>query len=182
MRLFIAIPLPAAVIHELSALSLRLRSGGHGLRWSASESWHMTLQFLGNSNREQYECTVARLHEVRAAAVPIALEGLDFFDRAGVLFAGVRGTRELFLLQERVAAATQLCGFAAEARSYQPHITLARSKGKGQSQGLLRLKGKMPREPQFTSFVAEEFPLYQSFLGPAGARHEVRARFTIVGR
>ncbi len=182
MRLFIAVPLPVAVIHELSAISLRLRSDRDGLRWSASESWHITLQFLGNSSREQYEWTVARLREVRAAAVPIALEGLDFFNRAGVLFAGVRVTRELLLLQERVAAATQLCGFVLEARAYQPHITLARSIGKGQSQGLLRLTGKMPREPQFTSFVAEEFLLYESFLGPAGVRHEVRARFSFIGR
>ncbi len=100
-----------------------------GLRWSAPESWHITLQFLGNT--PQYECIVARLRELRSPPVPIQLEGLGFFERAGVFFAGVGLTPELQALQQRVTAATGLCGFIPETRPYHPHITLARSKGKG---------------------------------------------------
>ncbi len=179
MRLFIAVPLPAAVIAELSAISARLRSSGDGLRWPAPESWHITLQFLGNTGREQYECTVARLRQIQAAPVPIALEGLGFFDRVGVLFAGVKITPELLLLQESVTAATEFCGFLPEARPFQPHITLARSRGKGQRQSLIDLQAKIRRQPNFTRVVADEFLLYESFLGSAGARHEVRQRFPL---
>jgi 2'-5' RNA ligase len=182
MRLFVGIPLAAVVIDELSATSVRLQSGGDGLRWSAPESWHITLQFLGNTGREQYECTVARLRELRLPPVPIWLERPAFFDRAGIFFAGVRLTPELLLLQERVTAATELCGFVPEARPYQPHITLARSKGKGQGQGLRELKSRIRRQPNFTRFVAEEFLLYESFLGPAGSHYEIRERFRLDGR
>ncbi len=175
MRLFVGVPLAAAVTEELSAISVRLQSGGDGLRWSAPHSWHITLQFLGNTGREQYECTVARLRELRSSPVPIRLEGLSFFDRAGVLFAGVSITPELLSLHERVTAATRLCGFVPEARTYQPHITLARSKGKS----LGELKAKVPHRPNFTKFVAEEFLLYESLLGPAGSRYEVRERFPL---
>jgi 2'-5' RNA ligase len=179
MRLFAGIPLAAALIDELSAVSVRLRSSADGLRWSAPESWHITLQFLGNTSQEQYECTVARLHELRSSSVPIQLEGLDLFERAGVFFAGVRLTPELQALQQRVTAATGLCGFIPETRPYHPHVTLARTKGKGRTHGLHELKSRIHRQPAFTSFVAEEFVLYESVTRATGALYEVRERFRL---
>jgi len=140
MRLFVGIPLSAAVIDELKAATARLHSGGDGFRWTAPESWHITLQFLGNTSQEQYACVVGSLRAVHSRSVPVSLEALGCFDRAGILLARVRLTPELLLLQERVTAATQPCGFVPEARPYQPHITLAR--GKGQRRDLGELKAK----------------------------------------
>ncbi len=182
MRLFVGIPLAAAVIDELAAIPARLRSPGDGLRWTAPASWHITLQFLGETGREQYDCTVARLRELRLPPVPIRLEGLDIFDRAGVFFAGVKVSPELLSLQQRVSKATELCGFIPESRPYQPHITLARSKGKGERKGLLELKTKLRSQPNFTRFAADEFLLYESFLGAGGSRYEVRAQFPLGAR
>jgi 2'-5' RNA ligase len=179
MRLFIGIPLSAVVIDELSAITARLQSNGRGLRWTARESWHITLQFLGNTGAEQCGCVVARLHELHSPPAPIRIEGLSCFDRAGILLATVQPTLELLLLQKRVTAATQLCGFIPEARPYQPHITLARSQGKGQRHELRELKAKLRRPPHFTPFAAGEFLLYESFLAPTGSRYEIRARFPI---
>jgi 2'-5' RNA ligase len=179
MRLFVAIPLATAVIDELSAVTRRLKSGEDGLRWTAPATWHITLQFLGETGREQYECVVARLRKLHLPPVPVRLEGLGFFDRAGVFFAGVKVSPELLSLEERVRTATELCGFASEARPYQPHITLARSKG--QRQSLSELKAKISRQPEFTRFAAGEFLLFESFLGPGGSRYEIRARFALDG-
>ncbi len=177
MRLFVGIPLAATVIEELRAAAVRLHSTGDGLRWQAPASWHITLQFLGNTSQEQYECVVARLRTLHFQPVPVCLEGLDCIERAGLLIAGVRLTPELLLLQERVTAATQPCGFVPEARPYQPHITLARNKGKRRD--LAKLKAKILHPPKFSRFVAREFLLYESFLGPAGSRYEVRERFSL---
>jgi 2'-5' RNA ligase len=58
-------------------------------------------------------------------------------------------------------------------------MTLARSKDRRQS--LAGLKARMHSLPRFSRFIAEEFLLYESFLGSAGARHEVRARFPLGG-
>jgi 2'-5' RNA ligase len=176
MRLFVGIPLTVAVIEELSAASMRLQSQADGLRWSAPESWHITMQFLGTT--PQYECIVSRLGDLRSSPVPIQLEGLGFFDRAGVFFAGVNLTPELEALQQRVIGATGLCGFIPETRPYHPHITLARSKGKG-GRGLGELKSKIHRDPRFTSFIADAFVLYESVPGPGGSRYEIRDRFTL---
>jgi RNA 2',3'-cyclic 3'-phosphodiesterase len=176
MRLFVGIPLTPAVIEELSAISMRLQSKADGLRWSAPESWHITLQFLGNT--AQYECIVARLAELRVPSVSITLEGLGFFERAGIFFAGVVLTPALLALQQSVSAATHLCGFIPETRPYHPHITLARSKGK-KPQGLRELKAKIHREPRFSPFEADAFVLYESLTRPEGSQYLIRERFLL---
>jgi 2'-5' RNA ligase len=176
MRLFVGIPLAAAVIEELSAVSMRLQASEDGLRWSSPESWHITLQFLGST--PEYECIVARLTELRSPPLSLQLEGLDSFERAGVFFAGVRLTPELEALQQRVTAATGLCGFVPETRPYHPHITLARSKSKGVT-ALRALKGRIHREPRFSGFVAEAFVLYESVPGAKGSHYEIRERFPL---
>lgn len=182
MRLFVAVPLAAAVIDELWAISVRLQAEVAGFRWMAPSSWHITLQFLGNTEREQYECTIARLRGVHLPPVPIRLEGLGIFDRTGVFYAGVNVSPELLLLQERVNKAAALCAFTPEARPFRPHITLARSKGGGQRQSFSELRNKISSRREFSRFVAEEFILYESFLGSGGSRYEVRERFPLDGR
>jgi 2'-5' RNA ligase len=180
MRLFVGIPLAAAVVDELSAISRRLQPGAHGLRWTASETWHITLQFLGNSGPEQFSSLVARLHELRSPAVAVELERLGSFNRSGVFIATVRPTPQLFLLQERVAAATARCGFVPETRPYQPHITLARGKGRDTQQELSKIEAKIQTAPAFTRFFAHEFFLYESFLGPTGSHYQILERFPLL--
>ena len=181
MRLFAGIPLAASVIDELSAISVRLQSNGDGLRWSTPESWHITLQFLGNTSQEQYECIVARLRGLSLPPVSIQLAAMGFFDHAGIFFASVTPAPGLLSLQQRVTATTGVCGFVPETRPYHPHITLARSKGKGGAQGLRTLKTKIHHQPSFTRFAAEVFLLYESFAGPTGSRYEIRESFRLDG-
>lgn len=180
MRLFVGIPLQHEVIEQLSAVSAKLKSGQDRLRWTAPESWHITLQFLGSTNRETCDCVVARLREIRSAAVPVRLGDLNLFDRAGVFLAEIELTPELVALQQCVAAATGVCGFVAEARPYHPHITLARSKGEGRGRELRALKSRVGGMMTFSRFAAEEFVLYESFLEPSGARYEIRERFALI--
>lgn len=177
MRLFVGIPLAPGVVRELSAVCGRLRSDHDGLRWSAAESWHITLQFLGNTSPAQCECVKARLDGVRAVPVPVRLGGLGIFDRAGVFHAEVELTPELVALEKKVVEAATQCGFVREDRPYHPHITLARTKGEGNRRALKELKTQVSGQPKFSAFVAREFLLYESHLGPGGSKYEVRARF-----
>jgi 2'-5' RNA ligase len=177
MRLFIGIPLEASLAQELSALTFRLKSGDDGLRWSAPESWHVTLDFLGNTTAAKFGCLTEQLGEVRGAPVPVRMGEPGFFDRAGVFFVDVVPAAELVALQQAVVEADRRCGFPPEARPYHPHITLARAKGQGR--GLRQLRAKLKEPPRFRGFVAEEFVLYESFTGGAGSRYEIRARFPL---
>ncbi|MFZ0518773.1 MAG: RNA 2',3'-cyclic phosphodiesterase [Acidobacteriaceae bacterium] len=173
------IPLAALVIEQLEKVSMRHRVEGDGLRWSTPESWHITLQFLGNTSETQYECVVARLRALHGGPVPIELEELGFFDRAGIFFAGVALTPDLLALQHQVTAATLPCGFTPEDRPFHPHITLARSKGRRKATGLDILRSKLRHPPKFSSFVTDEFFLYESFTRPTGSQYETRERFRL---
>jgi 2'-5' RNA ligase len=194
MRLFVGIALAEAVVRELKSAVARLRSSdgpaerparelpGCGLRWTAPESWHITLQFLGHATPEQLACLRSRLGEVRSAPVPVEMGALGCFDGAGVFFADVAVTPGLAALGRSVVAATAQCGFVAETRPFHPHITLARAKGQGRGGGLRTSAGGVRNQPPFSRFTAREFLLYESHLGAEGARYEVRGRFPLIGR
>jgi 2'-5' RNA ligase len=179
MRLFIAIPLALEVVGALEQLSLSLRTAIDGLRWSSPETWHITLQFLGETSVEKYGRLAQGLGAIKSPAVPVWLHGTGFFDRAGVFFAGVNVSPELRGLEKLVVAATSHCGVAGEERPYHPHVTLARAKGEGQGGAPRRLKGIAKCDVEFPAFTAREFLLYESFLDGRGARHEIRDRFPL---
>ncbi|MGC1423133.1 MAG: RNA 2',3'-cyclic phosphodiesterase [Terracidiphilus sp.] len=179
MRLFIGIPLASEVIDALEKLSQSLRSAGDGLRWSSPDSWHITLQFLGEASGEKAGCVVGRLRDVRSPAVPVQLDGTGFFERAGVFFAGVRVSAQMLGLENLVLAATAQCGFVAEDRPFHPHVTLARAKGDNRMKALRRLKQRVKENPGVPTFAATEFLLYEALLGAGGSRYEVRERFPL---
>jgi len=179
MRLFVGMQLASDVIDALERLAAGLRADGDGLRWSSPETWHITLQFLGEVQVEQYECLVDGLARIRSPHVPIWLRGTGIFDRAGVLWAGVAVSPELRLLEKQVVAATSECGCTGEKRPYHPHVTLARAKGGDPLQAMRKLQRHAKEGVEFPRFSASEFLLYESFLSPGGARHQVRERFPL---
>jgi 2'-5' RNA ligase len=185
MRLFIGVPLALATTRDLDAEVKRLQSTKKNpalpdnFRWSARESWHITLQFLGSTTEQQYECVVAHLRKLHHLPIHIELGALGTFDRAGVLFADVPVTPELLALQQSVAAATAPCGFSPEERQYHPHITLARRKGKSGGRELRDLKSQISRQPKLAGFTADPYHLYESVPTPEGSRYEIRERFPL---
>jgi RNA 2',3'-cyclic 3'-phosphodiesterase len=179
MRLFVGIPLGLSVSREIQKTSSSLKWAAGRMRWTEPESWHITLQFLGNATPERLPSLVAHLQEVKAPPLSIQLGGVDFFDRAGVLFVGVVVSQQLAALQKQVSLATAACGFIPDPRSYRPHITLARIKDRT---GMKTLRGFLAGEahpPAISAFEPIEFLLYESFLGRDGARYEIRTRFPL---
>jgi 2'-5' RNA ligase len=179
MRLFVAIALAPEVVTALETLSRSLQITGDNFRWTSPETWHITLQFLGEVSNENYNCLLEHLREIRSPRIPITLQGTGFFDRAGVFFAGIEVPPELRQLERFVVAATSSCGVVAEDRPYHPHVTLARAKGDHHVRTLRALKSRARTDVIFPAFTAREFLLCQSFLGSQGARHEIRERFPL---
>lgn len=182
MRLFVGLPLASEVLRELSEAVARLKRPDDGLRWSLPDSWHITLQFLGNTDRMHFDCVAPQLAEVHGAPVPVRLGRLGVFDRAGVFFVDVVPDPALVELARRVTEATAKCGFVAEARPFHPHITLARAKGDGRSAALRVLLERVPQKTVFAGFTATEFLLYESHTRPEGAEYEVRGRFPLAAK
>lgn len=180
MRLFIGIPLSADMAEQLAAAQAQLKPGSEGFRWTPPESWHITLQFLGETAAERCACVIARLRQTDAAAVRIVLEGLGSFAQTGVVFAAVVRTPALLALQ-RITVATARCGVIAESKPFTPHITLARARGRAQAGNRTAMQRQMAALAGFSPCTAQEFVLYESFLEAAGARYQVRERFPLKG-
>ena len=179
MRLFVGIPLNAEVRAELASASTPAISGVDGWQWAMAESWHITLLFLGNTSHEKCEFLSAQLRDLQCPAVPIQIDGLDFFERAGIFYAGVSLFPELSALQRKVSDAATQSGFAPETRPYHPHITLARAKDRVRRPARRTFRKTLGECPKLSPFRAEEFLLFESFLEPGGARYEIRERFEL---
>jgi 2'-5' RNA ligase len=179
MRLFVGIPLSLKVRGELAAVLAPVMSRADGWRWASAESWHITLQFLGDTPHEKFELVSASLRAIQSTAVPIQIDRLDFFVRGGIFFAAASLSPKLAALYQKVKEAATQSGFKPETRAFHPHITLARTKDKIEGPTLRALRDKLPLRPGFSRFIADEFLFFESFLSPAGARYEIRERFAL---
>lgn len=178
MRLFAGLPLSPAAADRLASLRLRLSQPNDGLRWSAPEQWHITLQFYGDIDLDRAACLQEALSTVREAAPAVSLETLGSFPAKGILHVLVSPTPSLVALQHAVIQAGQRCGVRPENRVFRPHITLARSKGRTGNTCLRKLSS--PSLPPFGGEIrwhATEILLYQSTLRPQGSEYTVLSRF-----
>ena len=190
MRLFAALPLPPPAVARLTSLRLRLATANDGLRWSAPEQWHITLQFFGDVDVEHATCLRAALAQaahqeaahghVLLPAPELTLDSLGLFPGKGILYAAVGASSTLTQAHAVVAQASTTCGIVPEVKPFRPHITLARSKGRAGDKTLRALS--TPELPSFGSpirWVAEECVLLESTLRAGGAEYSVFARFPL---
>ncbi|MFI0895825.1 RNA 2',3'-cyclic phosphodiesterase [Streptomyces sp. NPDC020983] len=132
MRLFAALLPPPAAADELAATlgPLHRLPGARDLRWTAPDSWHYTLAFLGEvpdtlrPDLDERLARAARRHEPCTLRVS---GGGRFGDRA--LWAGAEGdVRAAAALAAAVRAAARRAGAPAdEEHGFRAHLTLART-------------------------------------------------------
>ena len=196
-RLFLAVSLDQDVqrliAEEISALS----EEGWPVRWVQPETSHLTLHFLGETQRERAELVRLALPDVVAAHAPFALRTAALgvfpnFRRPRVLWLGLHGpVHRLQTLQKDIGGALQGLGFAADDEPYHPHITLGRVRNDDGERVRLRdlpdaVKVRfVDREsgaavsPPSLPVPVRDVVLMRSHLGKAGARHEPIATFPL---
>jgi RNA 2',3'-cyclic 3'-phosphodiesterase len=186
VRAFIALRLSAAPVEEaIAALIERLRSPDDGIRWVRRVNFHLTLFFLGPSvARARLPPIAEALGTIAAASAPfeIAARGVGVFPnlaRPRVVWVGLHSA-ELIRLGAEVTQAAVRCGFAAERRSYSPHLTIGRVRA-------LRSPGRLPRairdeaDSSFGLSRIERVVLYRSELGPESSIYHELAAFPFGG-
>ncbi len=184
MRLFAALPLSAGATERLLRLRLRLSTPGDGLRWSTPEQWHITLQFYGDIDETAASCLMQACQQVTDTPAPeLTIRTLGRFGAKGILFAKVEPTPELQSLHDLLAEASAGCGFVPERRPFQPHITLARSKGPTGMNALQRMC--TPDLPAFGPEIRwspQELLFVRSTLRPQGAEYSTYSRIGLSSR
>lgn len=176
MRLFVAIPLPEAVREKLSGLYQTM----DGVRWQSQSQLHITLKFLGETDRDQLPELIRGLKSIRDSAFRMTISGFGTFPEKGrpkILWIGVAKPEPLEELQQKVEQQCVEIGFEGEDRPFIPHITLARIKGTPRRDVMSFIN--QHKTVKFSRVPVNEFVLYESKLQPDGAVHEKVEKFTL---
>jgi 2'-5' RNA ligase len=174
-RLFVAIR-PPEIIRNLLVDAM---DEGPDFRWQDDEQVHITLRFVGEVERLVANDLADSLGRIRAKRFAIRISGLGRFKQrnGGALWAGVEPKAPLAALAAKIERACLAIGLEPERRSFHPHITLARWKGRRtrEVQDFLERKGGLKSDP----FEVDRFILFESRLSRHGAHYEEVAAFPL---
>ncbi len=138
MRTFVACSLPRPFARRLHARAAALGARDPALVVPAVEHLHLTLAFLGDTRLEDVHRIAAVLREAARHVEPITIRstGLGAFPdpaRARIVHAPIEEVLPggaLVALHARLGVALEELGFPRERRRWQPHVTLARARGR----------------------------------------------------
>ena len=190
MRLFVALDIDSDIRREIAKFRDQIRAYAPDVRWVGPETFHVTLQFLGETVK--LEEIKRALEQVRGSAVGLSFRGTGFFPNPKsprVFWFGIETDERLQQLADSIGEALQPFGFERDAGPFKPHLTLARVgsgrpkalRGEQSSTGLRGLRVKLETLPpiEFGTMTAREFCLYQSTLSPGGAKYTKLATYPL---
>ncbi|HSG29859.1 MAG TPA: RNA 2',3'-cyclic phosphodiesterase [Candidatus Krumholzibacterium sp.] len=184
MRLFFAVEVPGHIRRSVVSAVAASGLAKPPWRWIPPENFHLTLKFLGDTDRSTLSAIEDAACEVAAATSGFELVFGDFggfpdLKRPRVLFYGItEGFRHLAALAGRIDEATAKLGFPPETRPFKAHLTLARIKSELSPGLIARLEG-FPPLPGGSRTLVDSFSLVRSHLSGSGASYERLAEFSL---
>jgi RNA 2',3'-cyclic 3'-phosphodiesterase len=136
VRTFVAV-FPPQRVREALFRTARDLPASKAFRLIGPEKLHLTLKFLGNVAEDDLSRVEQALEQLRGRHEPFEVEpsGFGAFPserRARILWAGVgEGSEPLRAVARSVDDLLEPAGFEREERSYVPHLTLGRARGRG---------------------------------------------------
>jgi len=174
-RLFVAIRPP----ERIRDLLIDAMDDGADFRWQDDEQLHLTLRFIGEVERPVADDLAAALSRVSTARFDLRIAGVGRFEQrsSGALWAGIEPKAPVAALAAKVERVCQQVGLEPERRTFHPHITLARWKGRRtrEIQDFLSQSAGLSSEP----FDVTEFMLFESRLSRHGANYEEIASYNL---
>ncbi len=178
IRAFVGIDLPDAVRSALAVQQFLLPLP-HKVD---PAQMHLTLVFLGDCSEPALEAAHEAFATLRDRRFSLSLQGLGLFggDRPRAAWAGVLPSAPLGRLQSRVEHMARRAGCPVETRKFVPHVTLGRFRPPP-----LAIAATLERAVVLGAgfaagpFEVSDLVLWQSHLGPKGARYEVLARYPL---
>lgn len=133
IRAFFALKMADQVVRRLSdhADTLCAYDRNMEVHWVDSESYHLTLSFLGDISLSQVERLERLCREQLADAEPfqVQLDTVDYFQvsrRLAVIAALSDGSDELMALHRQAVRIAASAGVRHEEADFRPHVTLGR--------------------------------------------------------
>ena len=168
-RLFFALWLDDKTVQHIQQNILKHFLPCQG-RLVAENNWHITLAYFGASDINTQACLEENAEKVNSQPFELELSKCGFWPRPKVAWLGVKETPDVLKdLVHDIQQNIQPCGFKAEARIYQPHVTLVR-KAKHQA---------AVSEVEPISCKVTQFCLVESKTYPEGAQYTVLKRWNL---
>src|SRR5438270_9336696 len=112
MRLFIALDIDSEIRRRITTFRDELRPLAPDVKWVNPETFHITLQFLGETKKlEEIQCA---LPGVKGAAVELSFRGAGFFPNSRaprILWVGIEAGEQLQSLSQSIGDALAPFGF-----------------------------------------------------------------------
>jgi 2'-5' RNA ligase len=190
MRLFVALDIARDIRQRITEFRSQMQPLAPDIRWVSPETFHITLQFLGETKKLN-EIQRA-LQAIRGRPVDVTFRNAGFFPSAKsprVFWVGIEAEQNLQELVSSIGHTLQPLGFQPDTASFKPHLTMARS-GSGRPHRvpgerfapalqLVRAKVETLGPLEFGTMTAHEFYLYESKLSPSGSRYTKLSRYPL---
>ncbi|MBW2988941.1 RNA 2',3'-cyclic phosphodiesterase [Candidatus Woesearchaeota archaeon] len=176
MRLFVAIEF-SGLKKELEGIQNKIDDKLAKLK--KTESFHITLKFLGKVPEERAEEAKKRLKKVSFRPFKLKLDKIGVFpseDYIRVIWVGVKPSEEVMRLQEGVETALKDLKIKKDFE-FKPHITLARVKSVTEKEELIGSLKKI--DVKGKAIDIRDFRLVKSRLTPKGPVYEDVAVFSV---
>jgi RNA 2',3'-cyclic 3'-phosphodiesterase len=190
MRLFVALDIDPDIRQRITEFRNQMRPLAPEVRWVSPETFHITLQFLGETKR--LDEIQRALHSVRAAPMELRFRNAGFFPSPKsprVFWVEIEADQNLQELATLIGHALRPLGFEQDAAPFKPHLTLARAgsrrprpvPGERSAPALQQVRARLETlgPLEFGTMTAHEFYLYESKLSPAGARYTKLSRYPL---
>lgn len=185
MRCFVSVEVGEEARKKLSELQQELRELDLEASFAKPEQMHFTLAFLGEISEEAAKRKIADLEKIEFEEFQAELRGIGFFpssDFIRVIWAGCESNGKLEELRQRAWDAVAKGTDAEKEKKFEAHATLARLKGRKNTDGLLAWAKDKQNEP-FGTFSVSSIEFKQSVLGGAtGAEHKIIGRALAKGK
>lgn len=166
-RLFFALWPDAALRRRISQWQQHSLSQGS---LEPSMRLHLTLAFLGNVNEQQLGQLINLSNTVVAPAMSLTLNRTGYFQRPQIVWLGpIDPPQQLLRLHEQICSIAAACGLQLPAKTYTPHVTLAR-------------RAPAPAGPlrcPALQWQVREFCLVESHADAGSTRYQILRRFSL---
>ena len=149
------------------------------VKWVDPAGIHLTLKFLGNIPKREISTLTERIRyaidQFPHSEFKLQLDCLSAFPNTShpkILWAGLRGEMEkLQILQQAVESQISSAGFPADQRSFNPHITIGRTRRQTDSHKITAIGQKL-RSISLTNcgdWIVSDIHIVESVFKPTGA-------------
>lgn len=177
-RIFIGIPILEEKCPKFFAWSRNLTQESSlqpwNIRWTKPENYHVTVCFLGESDRHPIDEIIQKLSKEKIPPFWIQIQQLGFFmngKNSNVMWAGIESP-EIHAFRKTIQSLMSSFGYQEDFKSFQPHITLGRIKNP--------VAAELHQERIATTLdqcKITQFGLYESILSIQNIQYENLATF-----